>query len=427
MQTSLVRRRRSAQRHPNDIAFWGACALVLGLTPPGRAQSFDSRSSNQPAHQDSPRRARTVRADRTDVTREPGRDYADNVDPSSLTDGQGDISFLETRIHDLTAKVEELNTLLQRRKEAVAPIQFVSRPVRATLLEQHRPPYVPKTYGEALELVVRERARALRTTFSDAEAQEHLAFVPDPEEVARLLEPIHVWLAVRGTREQMTEAHLQAIVYATLLAARASIDCPEPLPAMHKLLRDLHVDRAALSEHLRRSFLLDNPTLGRDLSAILAATAATYPEPSSVRDFLIWVSAGVGSDLKEQAQQKANYPYRSDPEGQFDAAAENATSDNGDVLKLQVELQRMLVEVKGLRAMNRVEGETASAWDLRLLHAERTLDQLLRSADSERDAVKTLARRVPVQPQAQHVAKPAVPLQLELTERLATDDLSTQH
>jgi hypothetical protein len=361
------------------------------------------------------------------VTREPDRDYADSVAPWSLTDGQSDIPFLETRIHDLTAKVEELNALLQRWKEARAPLQFVSRPVRVTLLEQHRPPWVPKTYGEALELVVRERARALRTTFGNAEAQAHLAFVPEPAEVERLLEPIDEWLAVRGTRDQLTAAHLQAIVYATLLAARANIDGPEPLPAVHKLLRELHVDRAALSEHLRRSFLLDNPTLRRDLSATLAVTAATYPEPSSMRDFLMWVSAGVGSDLQEEAQQKANYPYRSDPEGQFDAAAENATGDNGDVLKLQVELQRMLVEAKGLGAMNRVEAETASAWELRLLYAERTLDQLLRSADSEREAVMTLARRVPVEHKAQRVAKPAAPVQLEPPARLATDDLATQH
>jgi hypothetical protein len=225
----------------------------------------------------------------------------------------------------------------------------------------------------------------------------------------------------------MTEAHLQAIVYATLLAARANIDGPEPLPAMHKLLRELHVDRAALGEHLHRSFLLDRPTLSRDLGAILAVTAATYPEPSSMHDFLIWVSAGVGSDLKEEALQKASYPYRSDPEGQFDAAAENATGDNGDVLKLQVELQRMLVEAKALGALNRVEGETASAWELRLLYAERALDQLLRSADSEREAVMTLARRVPVEHKPQRVAKPAVPLQVEPPERLATDDLDEQH
>jgi hypothetical protein len=367
-----------------------------------------------------------VRADRAEVTREPSRDYADNVDSRSLTDGQGDIPFLETRIRDLAAKVEELTALLEQRKETTTT-QFVSRPLRATLLEQHRPPYVPKTYGEALELVVRERARALRTTFSDAKAREHLAFIPEPEEVVRLLEPIDEWLAVRGTREQMTEAHLRAIVYETLLAARANIDGPEPLPAVHKLLRELHVDRVALTEHLCRSFLLDNPVLRRDLSAILAATAAMYPEPSSMRDFLTWVAGGVGSDLKEEAQQKTSYPYRSDPEGQFDAAAENATSDNGDVLKLQVELQRMLVEAKGLRAMNRVEGETASAWDLRLLHAERALDLLLRSADSEREAVMTLARRVPVESKAERVATPAVPWELDLSERLASDDLTTQH
>jgi hypothetical protein len=427
MQTSLARYRTSSHLRAKQIAVWGACALTLGSMPTARAQSFDSRSSTTAAHQDSQRRARTVRAARTDVTLKGSRDDANSVEAGSLTDGQGDIPFLETRIHDLTAKVEELNALLQRWKEAESPIHFVPRPVRATLLEQHRPLYVPQTYGEALELAVRERAGALRTTFSDTEAQPHLAFVPEPREVERLLQPIDEWLAVRGTRPQMTEAHLQAMVYVTLLAARANIDSPEPLPAVHKLLHELHVDRAALSEHLRRSFLLDNPTLSRDLSSILAVTAATYPEPSSMRDFLMWVSAGVGSDLKEEAQQKANYPFRSDPGGQFDAAAENATSDNGDVLKLQVELQRMLVEAKALSAMNRVESETAGAWELRLLYAERALDQLLRSADSEREAVMTLARRVPVEHKPRRVAKPAVPLQPEVTERLAADNLTEQH
>jgi hypothetical protein len=77
--------------------------------------------------------------------------------------------------------------------------------------------------------------------------------------------------------------------------------------------------------------------------------------------------------------------------------------------------------------MNRVEGETASAWDLRLLHAERALDLLLRSADSEREAVMTLARRVPVESKAERVATPAVPWELDLSERLASDDLTTQH
>ena len=428
METARIRRRRAANRLTKQVAFaLGAYVIALGLPMPARAQNFDSPPTNGSAHQHSPRRARTIRADRPVLAPKPEHDYAGNIDASSLTDGRDDIPYLEMRIRDLTAKVNELNGLLQRQKEAAAPVQFVPKPQRVTLLEQHRSPRVPKTYGEALEVTIRERVRSLRTAFADAEKRPRLAFDAHPGEVQRLLEPIEQWLTVRGTREQMMQAHLEAIIYATLLEARANIDGPEPLPAVHKLLCDFRVDRGSLTEHLRRSFLLDNPTVTRDLRATLAATAATYPEPPGMRDFLIWIARGVGTDLNEDAQRQAAYLYRGDPEGQFDAAAENATNDNGDVLKLQVELQRMLVEAQGLRAMNRVDDASASAWDLRLLNAERALDRLLRSADSEREAVMTLARRVP----APHHTPPSTPpnetLVREAPERVATDGLTTQY
>jgi hypothetical protein len=277
-------------------------------------------------------------------------------------------------------------------------------------------------------MVVRDRARAISATFNDPEARTRLAIDPDPADVQRLLQPIYDWLTVTGTPVEMTYAHLQALVYATLLEARAKIDRPEPLPVVHKMLRDLHIDRAALTNHIRRSYLLDNPASGRDLGAVLAATATTYPEPPSMRDFLMWLADGVGADLREELLKKAAYPYRGDAEGQFDAAAENATSDNGDVLKLQVELQRMLVEAKGLRAARRVDESKAGDWQHRLLQAERELDHVLRAADSEREAVMTLVRRAPIEREALATPAPLIEsLPIEPAAKVASDDLTTQH
>jgi hypothetical protein len=243
---------------------------------------------------------------------------------------------------------------------------------------------VANTYGEALDAVVRDHARAIRAAFDDSEERKRLAIDPDPAEVERLLEPIDAGFATRETPAEVTFAQLRALVYATLLEARAKIDPPEPLPLVHKMLRDLHVDRTALTEHLRSGFLLDRPALGRDLAAVLAATATECPEPSGMRDFLVWLANNVGADLKDVLLQKAAYPYRGDAQGQFVAAAENATHDNGDVLRLQVELQRMLVEAKALRAARQADESTGGTWQHRLLQAERELDRLVRAADSER-------------------------------------------
>jgi hypothetical protein len=350
------------------------------------------------------------------------------LDAAPPPDGLGDTASIEARIRDLTAKVRELSELLRRQKEASEPLRFVPRPMRCTLLEQHRPPWVAKTYGEALAVVAKDHSRRLRAMLSDTEERARLAIDPDPAEVRRLLEPIDTWLANTGTPGERAYAQLQAIVYATFLEARAKIDPPEPLPSDHKLLRDLHADRRALAEHLRRSFLLDEPPLGRSLGAVLAATAMTYPEPSAMREFLTWITDGVGSDLKDDLLRSAGYPYRSDPVGQFEAAAENAMNDNGDVLKLQVELQRMLVEARALPAADRVDEGTAGAWQHRLLQAERALDRLLRSADSEREAVMTLARRAPIERDEGARVQPSLePMSLEPPEPLASDDLNTQH
>jgi hypothetical protein len=206
------------------------------------------------------------------------------------------------------------------------------------------------------------------------------------------------------------------------------IECPEPLPVVYKLLRDLHIDRRALTEHLRRSFLLDDAARGPNLGAVLAAMAAAYPEPSGMRDFLTWLADGVGADLKDELLARAAYPYRGDPGGQFDAAAENAINDNGAVLKLQVELQRMLVEAKALASARGADETTAGAWQHRLLQAERELDRLLRAADSEREAVMTLVRRMPIEKGATAVIEPALDsLSIEPPEAVASDDLTTQH
>ena len=429
MEALLVRRPRGEKGRPWRMAFaLGAAAMALALSVRVDAQSLDSRPARTPVQQDSPRRARTLRPERSALTKDVTRDYADATEGASFLEGQTDIAFLEARIRDLSAKVRELNDLLQKHKEAAEPVHFVLRPMRVTLIEQHQPQRLPKTYGEALEVVVRNRARAIRATFNDGKERTRLAIDPDPAEVQRLLGPIDAWLVASGSPAEITYAHLQALVYATLLEARAKMDGAEPLPIVHKMLRDLHVDRAALTEHLRRSFLLDHPALGRELGAILAATAATFPEPSSVRDFLVCMADAVGADLKDELLRKAAYPYRGDAEGQFGAAAENATRDNGDVLRLQVELQRMLVEAKALRAANRVSGNTAGTWQHRLLQAERELDRLVRAADSEREAVMTLARRLPMGKEATAVAGPSVEsLPVEPAQEVASDGLTTQH
>lgn len=416
------------RRSRRTLTTMGTCALLLGLAARADAQSLDSQPARASSHQDNPRRARTVRPDRKDWARAPQRDYAEPLEGAPLVEGQVDTALLEERIRELSAKVRELNDLLQRQKEQAEPIRFVPRPMRATLLERHRPPRVPKTYGEALAQVAHDRARAIKATFDDADERGRLAIDPEPAEVRRLLEPIDVWLAAPGTPAERAYAHLQALVYATLLEARVKIETPEPLPLAYKLLRDLRVDRKALTEHLRRSFLLDNPADGRDLGGVLAATASTYSEPAAMRDFLVWLANGLGADLKDELLQKSAYPYRGSSQGQFDAAAENATLDNGDVLKLQVELQRMIVEAKALRATRRAGESAAGDWQHRLLQAERELDRLLRSADSEREAVMTLARRVPIERDDTRAATPALEsLSIEPAEAIASDDLTTQH
>ncbi|HMI82970.1 MAG TPA: hypothetical protein VK550_02695 [Polyangiaceae bacterium] len=337
------------------------------------------------------------------------------------------MSLLETRIRDLSAKVEELNALLQHQRESAEPVHFAPHPMRVTLLERHRPVHLPKTYGEALAVVARDRARAIAAIFDDPEERARLAIDPEPAEVRRLLEPIDAWLSATGTAPERAHAHLQALVYATLLEARVKIECPEPMPVVYKLIRDLHVDRKALTEHLRRSFLLDDPIVERDLGGVLAATAKAYPDPAGMRDFLMWLAGSVGTDLKDELLAKAPYAYRGDPQGQFDAAAEIAISDNGDVLKLQVELQRMLVEAKALRAARGADESTAGTWQHRLLQAERELDHMLRAADSEREAVMTLVRRVPIEKRTTALVKPALSLSLEPADEVASDDLTTQH
>jgi hypothetical protein len=405
-----------------------ACVLALGLAAHADAQALDSRARNAPAPQDSPRRARTVRPERTGWASQPKRDYADGLDGGSLSGGPIDRDVLEERIRDLSAKVRELNDLLQRQKETNEPVRFQPRPMRATLLERHRPRPTAHTYGEALGAMVRERARTIEASFNDATARTRLAIDPEPAEVRRLLEPIDAWLGASGTPAERAHAHMQALIYATLLEERAKIDPPEPLPVAYKLLRDLHIDRRALAEHLRRSFLLDPATVERELGTVLAATATAFPEPSSMRDFLKWLAEGVGADLKDELVARAAYPYRADPLGQFDAAAENAIHDNADVLKLQVQLQRMLVEANALRAARSAAESTAGAWQHRLLQAERELDRLLRAADSEREAVMTLVRRMPIAKDTAALVEPALDsLSIEPAETVASDDLTTQH
>ena len=75
-----------------------------------------------------------------------------------------------------------------------------------------------------------------------------------------------------------------------------------------------------------------------------------------------------------------------------------------------------------------MDEEKAGTWQHRLLSAERELDRLQRSADSEREAVMTLARRVPIERAPIRVPEQvSVPLPADPPERLASDDLTTQH
>lgn len=428
MEISSRQRPRGEPRRTQRFALvLGACTATFALAMPAIAQSLSERSSRAVSHEDNPKRARTVRPDRGESL-EPRREYDADSESSTFTDEQGDIPFLEGRIRDLTAKVRELGDLLKQQKEALGQVRFTPRPQRVTLLEKDRPPRIAKTYGEAVESFVRERVRIVSSALVDPEQKGRFAIEPDPAEVRHLLGPIYEGLAATGTREEIVTARVRSIVYLTLLEARAKIDPPEPLPALYKVLRDLHVDRTALTEHLRRSFLLDNPTVSRDLGSVLAATAAMYPEPPAARDFLAWLADGIGADLKDEAVIKSAYPYRGDPAGQFDAAAENANLDNGDVIKLQVELQRLHAEARTLRANNRKDPAEIEAWKYRLVQAERELDRLLKSADVEREAVMTLARRVPVVPEPRAVAEPVPDLiSSDPADEVAADDLSTQH
>jgi len=431
MEALLVCRPSSRKGRPGRIswaqgfAFGTHLMIVFALAWPASAQSRQPRAPDTAAPQQNARRARSIHANRAELVREPKRDYADNLDGHSFGEGHTDIGLLESRIRDLSEKVRELTEHLQRQKDQHVHAQV--RPMRYELLERHRPPIVPKTYSEALPALARQRARSIRASFRDVEQQKHQAIDPEPAEVDRLLEPVNEWLDAPDTPAQMAQAHLRALVYLTLLEARAKISHTESLPATHKLLCDLRIDRLGLADQLRHRFLLDQPPVGRELPAVLAAMAAKYSEPASARDFLKWVADGVGADLEVELFRRAAQPYRADPAGQFDAASENATFDNGAVLKLQIELQRMLVEAKALRTTHRVDEDTAGTWQHRLLSAERELDRLLRAADSEREAVMTLARRLPIERAPIPVAQVPEPLPIERPERVASDDLTTQH
>jgi hypothetical protein len=429
MEASIVRRPRNEKGRTRRLALaLGACAAALGFATPGVAQSIESKPARAAAREDT-KRARTMRPDRTESLREAVREESPDAYGAGLEEGQGDIPFLEGRIRDLSAKVRELNELLQRQKEALAPVRFTLRPMRVTLRDRDRTPRVAKTYGEALDVHLRERARQLRTALIDPAQRQHLAFEVDDREAQHLLEPVDAGLGAAGDRNEVVLARMRAAIYLTLLEARAHVETAEPLPALHKVLRDLHVDRAALTEHLRRSFLLDRPAASRDLATVLAATAAMYPEPSGARDFLAWLAEGLASDLKNEAVVKSTYAYRGDPQAQFDAAAENANLDNGEVIKLQIELQRLHALADTLRTHRRVDAEVSDDWQYRLVQAERELDRLLRSADVEREAVMTLTRRVPVRREPPTpIAAPAPELlSTEPAEPVASDDLTTQH
>jgi hypothetical protein len=402
----------------------GACALAFGFAHSSHAQSFDTQKPRPAALQSNQRRARTNRPERD--FRQEKREYADESGEAAFAESRDNAS-IEGRIEDLSAKVRELSELLQRQKEMAAPLKFVARPMRATILEQHREARVPATNGEALAVFVRDHAKEFDMAFRDPEQRRYLAFDPEPVEVRRLLEPAYAWLATSGAPAEVAEAHMRAAVYISLLEARAHIESPEPLPSQHKLLRDLHVDPPSLAEHLRRSFLLDRGSMPRDLVSVLHAVGAAYSDPSGLRDFLVWLAEGIGSDLRDDLARQALFPYRSDPEGQFDAAAENATADGREVLKLQVELQRMLVEANALHTEHRAETSASDDWRHRLLQAERELDLLVRAADSERDAVTTLARRLPAKAPPPTVLQHFPDLRPNLPAELASDDLTTQH
>ena len=135
MQTVLVRRPGIGKGRPSRISrarglAFGTYFFAVALAGPASAQSL--------------------------------RDYAEDLDAPYLGAPVGDTGILEKRIHDLSFKVRELSEHLQRQREIAHPLHVQPRPLRFTLLERDRPPPPPKTYGEALPGLIRERARAIR-------------------------------------------------------------------------------------------------------------------------------------------------------------------------------------------------------------------------------------------------------------------------
>ena len=104
MQALLVRRpgigkgRASRESRARGFAF-GTYLLAATLAWPAGAQTRIGRASL--VHEQSARRARTVRADRTEWREEPQRDYAEDVDAAYLGTPADDTGALEKRIRDL--------------------------------------------------------------------------------------------------------------------------------------------------------------------------------------------------------------------------------------------------------------------------------------------------------------------------------------
>jgi hypothetical protein len=295
--------------------------------------------------------------------------------------------------------VKELTDLIKGPPTAVAPSERTPR-------AEPKAPTGTETFSDVVRPYLAERARDILASFNAPEKPTGLSIDPDPEELKRLLEPVEQTLVAQGSPKDLDLAHFRTLVYLRLLEARARLSPPETMPALNKLFRELHLDPPSLAEHVRRTLLPANAPPHTDLAAVLGTAAAAHPEPQNARDFLAWAARLVTQDLAPIMSERAERPYRSDTEGQLEAAAENALKDGSDVLKLQVELQRLLAEIKTRKAKGGMKDGWAEYWQYRILQAERQLDQLHRAVESQHDALTTLARRSPVRAAPAPVREP---------------------
>src|SRR5687768_11453544 len=85
MDVSTVRRPRNDKGRTRRFAITAATlAATIGIVTPVLAQSIDSKPTRAASREDSPKRARTERADRTESLRDVERDYARDAEATAL-------------------------------------------------------------------------------------------------------------------------------------------------------------------------------------------------------------------------------------------------------------------------------------------------------------------------------------------------------